>query len=247
MRSIVAAGGIDDGEDVRVAHRAAGLDEGADARLEARLDRVGEREERVRARTPRRPCVRRRGTRGPWRPPGAPHRPATSGRCPMPISRPSRTRTIAFEVTPRTSRQARSRSRRSASVGARRVAHGPGRGVVGDDVRRAYEDRAAGGPDRPERRGAAAGRIGSSAARASSMSTRRFGLRREDASASSSNAGATTTSRKIASVPPRPRRSTGRVSATTPPNALTGSAGQGGVPGARAGSAAPRRRTGSCA
>ena len=42
---------------------------------------------------------------------------------PIPTSRRSRTSTIAFEVTPRTRRQARSRSSCSSSVGARRVAH----------------------------------------------------------------------------------------------------------------------------
>ena len=116
------AGGIDGRDRVGVADRAAGLGEGRDAGREADLDRVGEREERVRG-----AGGARRSTSGPsiacalataWR--------AASTRevwpLPIPTSRRSRTRTIAFEVTPRTSRQARSRSSCSASVGARRVA-----------------------------------------------------------------------------------------------------------------------------
>ena len=105
-----------------VVDRAAGLDEGRDAGLEADLDRVRERD-RTRPRRRPRHAERRRpeiarafstacraaSTREVWPEP-------------MPMSRPSRTRTIALEVTPRTRRQARSRSRRSASVGARRVA-----------------------------------------------------------------------------------------------------------------------------
>ena len=72
---------------------------------------------------------------------------------PIPTRRRSRTSTIAFEVTPRTSRQARSRSSCSSGVGARRVAHVQVAGASADDVRRGHEDGATGRPDRPDRIG----------------------------------------------------------------------------------------------
>ena len=50
---------------------------------------------------------------------------------PIPISRRSRTSTIAFDVTPRTMRQARSRSRRSRSLGPRSVTQAPSSGSSG--------------------------------------------------------------------------------------------------------------------
>ena len=161
-------------------------------------------------------------------------------------SRPSRTRTIAFEVTPRTSRQARSRST-PLGVGRARggVAHGPGRRIVGCDVGRRDEDRAAGRPDR-------AGRIGrrpraSSAPSRGSTTSRRFGLVARIASASASKPGATTTSRKIETSASATAASTGRVSATTPPNADTGSPARAASHASSERSPVRRRRTGSCA
>ncbi len=79
--------------------------------VEADLDGVGERVEGVggAGRAPRAP--RRRRAPAPCRPPRGPRPRGDVWPEPIPMSRPSRTRTIAFEVTPRTRRQARSRSR----------------------------------------------------------------------------------------------------------------------------------------
>ena len=220
---MVAAGGVDDRDRLGVAHRAARLGEGGHARGKAGLDRVREREERVGAarRADRRVSARasRAALATAWR--------AASTRdvwpLPIPTSRRSLTSTIAFEVTPRTSRQARSRSSSSASVGARRVTHVHVRRVVRRDVGRPDEDGAAGGPDR-RRSGRARPAAARRSASASSTRTRRFGL-----VARSSSASARTRAR------PRPRgrsrraarRPPGRPAgsaATTPPKALTGSA-----------------------
>ena len=212
-------GGIDGGHRIGVVQGAARLDERRHAGLQADLDRVRERVERVRRAGGARPRLgplkaiafatapRAASTRDVWPDP-------------IPISRPCRTSTIAFEVTPRTRRQARSRSARSASVGLRRlatvqVAGSSGR-VSGAVTRTAppavrIEPVGSGGPrtarhpsrDRPRAAGSAWWR-GSRAPRASKP-------------------GATTTSRKIVDQRLGHDRVHGRVSATTPPYADTGS------------------------
>ena len=101
-----------------VADRAAGLDDGGDAGRGRGLEAVGEGEE---------------GVRGERRSVGCPAlaaalRTASSTEstrliwpAPMPTVAPSRASTIAFELTWRTTVQAKSRSASSASLGARRV------------------------------------------------------------------------------------------------------------------------------
>ena len=136
-----------------------------------------------------------RASPGPWRRPDRAASTREVWPLPSPTSRRSRTRTIAFEVTPRTRRQARSRSSRSASVGAAARDARPAGRVVGGHVRGRHEDGAAGRPDRAGRVGA--GPRTSSSASASSRRTRRFGLVARTRGLRSSNAGATTISRKI--------------------------------------------------
>ena len=242
-----ATDGVDRRDRLGVAHRAAGLGERPDAGREAGLDGVGEREERVAGagRPDRR--VRHRASRAPWRRPGGRRRRVTSGRCRCPTSRRSRTSTIAFEVTPRTSRQARSRSSCSSSVGARRVAQVQVVGGVGQ--RRPARSR---GPPRRRsgsRRSDAARRRRPArrAASASSTRTRRFGLVARTSSAASSKAGATTTSRKIevrASATAAIDRAGQRDDATERADRV---GLQGRLPGVERASAARRRRTGWCA
>ena len=131
-------------------------------------------------RRPRPDDAPRRDRAGLRRPPGGRRRPGSSGRIPSPTSAPSRTRTIAFDVTPRTRRQARSRSTPLGVGRARGVVHDlPGRRVVGRGVRRGDEDGAAGRPDRADRVRAA----GAAARRGrgrSSTRTRRFGFVGQD-------------------------------------------------------------------
>ncbi len=208
----------------RVANRPARLHERAHAGIEARLDGVRERDRRRRSR--RRPrsvepvpsiaCAlatawRAASTRDVWP-------------LPMPMSRRSRTSTIAFDVTPRTRRHARSRSscfvlRRGALGHA-----GPRRRAVPDNVWRGDEDRASSRSDRSESarcrpaRAARLRRAPRRRARAGSVSWR------GPPAPPRCSPGATTISRKIDVSASAIARSTSRVSATTPPNALTGSA-----------------------
>ena len=105
--------------------------------------------------------------------------------CPLPIptSRRSFTSTIAFEVTPRTRRQARSRSSSSSSLGARRVTDVQVAGIVAQRRPGPRRDRR-----RPPYRIDPVG-VGSARRRrrppdASSTSTRRFGFRARTSSAS---------------------------------------------------------------
>ena len=156
---------------------------------------------RTRGRRPRgTPRPRRRtGRTHRWRRPPRPSTPAPSIACalatawraastrdvwplPIPTSRRSRTSTIAFDVTPRTSRQARSRSSCSSSVGARRVAHvhvvvasamtsGAVTSTAPPAVRIDPVGEAAASPAHPRRA-------------ASSTSTRRFGFEARTSSAS---------------------------------------------------------------
>ena len=107
---------------------------------------------------------------------------------PIPMRRRSLTSTIALDVTPRTRRQASSRSSSSASVGPRAVdrrTRSDGSSAIG--VGRGDEDATARGPER-------AGRVGRGepahrAPSAGSTTRRRFGLDARTASAASSNAG----------------------------------------------------------
>ena len=223
-----AIDGIDGGDRVGVAHRSAGLHEGPYAGGQADLDGIREREERVAGAGGPDRASTGRAWRGPWRR----RRAAASTRdvwpLPMPTRRPSRTSTMAFEVTPRTSRQARSRSSCSPSVGARRVAHVH---VVGRSARMSGAVTRTAPPTlRSDPTGeAASSGGGSSEARPSSSRTRRFGFPARMARASSSYAGATTTSRNSAVRAVATAASTSRVRATTPPNALTGSASRAAV------------------
>ena len=173
------AGRVDGRDHLRVAHRAARLDERASRRRRGTpRPRRGTGRTHPRRRRPRvdasGPEIARAFSTA-WR--------AASTRLvwpvPSPTSRPSRTRTIAFDVTPRTSRQARSRSRRSASVGARGADDAPRRRVVGGRVGRGDEDGAAGGPDRRQRVGRTRAAASSAAGRGSTT-TRRFGFAGED-------------------------------------------------------------------
>ena len=141
---------------------------------------------------------------------------------PIPISRPSRTSTIAFDVTPRTRRQARSRSRRSSSVGPRFEAtvH-----VAGSSAS------VSGARDEDGTAGACGGIRSGPVAAAGIVGGQREGPRRVGDWAwwpgsswpPASKPGATTTSRKIETSASAIAASTGRVRATTPPNADTGS------------------------
>ena len=133
---------------------------------------------------------------------------------------------------------------RRASGGAR-----PGRRVVGDDVRRGHEDRAAGRPDRARVgvRPPTAGRRRRTRAR-SSTSTRRFGFVARISSASAREGGRDDDLEEDRGERlGRSRRSTSRVSATTPPKALTGSASSAAAQASSERRRARRRRTGWCA
>ena len=185
------------------------------------LDAVGEREERVRgtgrADRSRRPGDRPRLVDGLAGGVDAARLARARAR---PAGRPGRARSRSLEA-PRTSRQARSRSRRSASVGPRRVTTAQDAGSSGRVVGRADEDRAAGRPDRAERvRQRGAGR------------PRRATDRRPGAGSASPRGSPARRRRSLARRRPRGRSplsarasspSTTALSATTPPNADTGS------------------------
>ena len=142
---------------------------------------------------------RRRPTRKQRRAP-APVRlwPLRGGRCqrgssvrhPCPRARDPRASTMAFDLTCRQTRHAKSRASRSSSVGARRVAtlHVAGSSAATSAVRR--EERAAGAAEL-EHLPPAARRGRDRAPRACSAAAARM------SSASGSTAGATTTSRKM--------------------------------------------------
>ena len=225
VRTIVAPGVIGDGHDIGVAHRAAGLDEGRHAGRKTGLDaRPGTG--RTRRTHRRRPSSRPgRAWRWPSRRPAARRRRGDVWPLPIPTSRRSRTsddgvRGHAADEPPGEVEVALLLRRSGPPRGAR-----PRRWIVRGDVRRGHEDGAAGGPDRSRSDRARRRPLASSVAgQRSSRSTRRFGLVASTSSASASNAGATTISRKIETSRSAIGRSTGRVSATTPPNALTGSA-----------------------
>ena len=216
------AGVLRRGDHVGVAHRAAGLDERGDAGREADVDAVGERVERVRrARAPRAARPRRR-SRGPSRRPGGRRRRGSSGLSRARSARRSRTRTIAFDVTPRTRRQASSRSRRSASVGWRVVAtcHVAGSsGAVSGAVTRTAPPAVRIAAERVRARGG-----GAVADRASVDDEAEVRLRGQDLAGRRAEAGRDDDLEEDARRGRRrSRRSTSRVSATTPPNAETGS------------------------
>ena len=229
--SIVPSGRVDRRDRLGVADRAARLGERAARRPRGRPRPRRGTGRRRRSRRRRRPSTPARASRAPWPPPGGPRRRVTSGRCPSRRAGASRTSTIAFDVTPRTSRQARSRSSCS-SVGRRAAGRaGPGRRVVGADVRRGDEHRAAGGPDRAGRLGGV-GRDGSSEASSLVDQHPQVRLRREDLERLGVEGGRDDDLEEDrGQAPRRPARSTSRVSATTPPNALTGSASRAAVPG----------------
>ena len=179
-----AVGRIDHGHGLGVAHGAARLGEGAHAGRQAHLDRVREREERIRGARGTDRGRRARASRGPSRRPAAPRPRARSGRCP---SRRAGARA-----------RARSRSRSRRGPGARR---GPGRAAPRRSARAAWrrssvagasvtmsgvghQHRATGRADRADRRGGARRRPASSDASRSSTSTRRFGFVARTSSAS---------------------------------------------------------------
>ena len=177
-----------------------------------------------RCRTTPRPSTLGPSIAGPWRRPGGGVDPRGLAAA-QPDQPPSRTRTIAFDVTPRTSRQARSRSSCSASVGARRVSARPGR-----------PGRRPGRPARsrgPRRRRCASTRAvdadrppggGGSSRRAGSSTDRRFGFVARIARAAVVEGGRDDDLEEDRGQRRRRRpRSTARVRATTPPKALTGS------------------------
>ena len=223
VSSIVAPAASTDGDDLGVAHRAARLGERGDAGLEADLDRVGEREERVRG-------ARRAGER---RIAGIRQRLAPPRRGPRPRARsgPSPSRSAAGRG------RGRSRSRRrprheppgEVEVQALRVGRGrargdgPGRRVVGGRVGRRHEHGAAGRPDRAESGPAAALRLVVGERRVHDEPQVGLGGR-GSSRASGSKAGRDDDLEEDRGEGRRPSAaSTGRVSATTPPNADTGS------------------------
>ena len=224
VMSIVPSAASTDGDRLGVAHRAARLGEGARRRPPGRpRPRRGTGRRRPRRTTAPAGRRRRRASRGPWRPPGGRRRRARSGRCPSRrAGGRGRARSRSTSRRGPGARRGRGRAARRRS-GARRVAHVQ---VVGSSVTTSgVVTRTAPPAVRIEPVGdAAVGGTGSSDARRSSTSTRRFGFVARTSSASAVKAGATTISRKIEVSASAIARSTSRVSATTPPKALTGSA-----------------------
>ena len=132
------ARGIDGGDDVLVAHRAARLDDRRDARVDRELRAVGEGEEGVGG-------ERRAGEQlglggaGPSRPRSAPRRPGSSGRRRSRSSRRRRRCTIALERTCRQTFQANSRSSHSRLARLPRGHHAHLLARLGDDVAGLHE------------------------------------------------------------------------------------------------------------
>ena len=201
-----------------VAHRAAGLDDRRDAAFGGELDGVGEREVRVRrehrqrARGRRRCAARSRRPSAGW-----------PGPAPTPTSAACRASTTALLVTWRTARQANSRSVSSSSVG-RRLRH--------DVQLRAVElrvGRSVSTSRPPSMRWKSRSRdavVG--------QAVRRRAGHRQQRSASASGCRIAARRLGVSRAPRPPRRrcrrsasavssSTSRLTATTAPNALTGS------------------------
>ena len=238
--------------DLGVAHRAAGLDERGHAGVEEHLGAVREREERV-----------RRRDRAARRRPGRAGAPAFSTACrqastrliwpePSPTSRPSRTSTIAFDD------DAADEAPGEVEVGGLRR-RSAARDVERRHVGRVVEARSSGAPTRTAPP-AVRTEPGSRPDRAIRPCRRRRRPRlRVDDEAQVRLGGEDRERRGLErgrdddlEEQARERRSrasasTGRVSATTPPNAALGIAGERGVPGLEERRAARRRRTGSCA